>query len=321
LGYSATTIIIGSAVGLILPSLFAYKKTLVFFRRQHYDKFLFKKFFTYGMPLATASILDEFTQFADRFMLAGMQDKGQSAMYTVGYGLSGYSVFMIMSAINLAAYPTIIKLLEDKGREAAINHFRTYAIVLVGVSLPAVAGLILVGPNLVYLVIGKEYQQSVIMLLPWITIALFFGGIQAFYMDLAFQLAHFTKGIVKISFLVASINLILNYNLIPLYGMKGAAIATLSSYLVGMILSGIWGRKRFPVPFPVQEFLKIILAVVFMSFLLWWLKDMRGWLSLISQVLLGIGAYGSVIVLFNILDARDWVVTYLKKLKIVLKAN
>ena len=64
-----------------------------------------------------------------------------------------------------------------------------------GVAIPAVFGLILVGPNLIHLLIGEQYQQTVLFLLPWITIALLMMGLQATYFDLAFQLGHYTMGI------------------------------------------------------------------------------------------------------------------------------
>ena len=173
-----------------------------------------------------------------------------------------------------------------------------------GVAVPSVVGLNLVGPDLVYLLIDEKFQESVITLLPWITSAIFLLGLQAFYFDLAFQLGHYVIAIAKISVVIAIVNFSLNYWLIPTMGIHGAAIATLSSFAVGSILSVIMGRKHFTLPFPIKEFTKIILASLVMGFCLWWLKDLRGWGWLALQLGVGMVSYVLMMIVFNVLDVR-----------------
>ena len=304
LGYGATGVLIGITLGLLIPALFAFNETWLPYKKESYDKDLFKKLWIYGLPLASAALLEEFTKVADRFMLAGLQDKAQAGLYAVGYDLSGNSILMIMSAISLAAYPVIIKLLDDEGKDAAMDYFHKYVILLLGIAVPSVVGLNLVGPDLVYLLIDEKFQESVITLLPWITSAIFLMGLQAFYFDLAFQLGQHVIAIVKISIVIAVVNLSLNYWLIPTMGINGAAIATLSSFALGSILSAIMGRKHFTLPFPFKEFAKIILASLVMGFCLWWLKDFRGWGWLALQLGVGIISYGVMMLAFNVLDIR-----------------
>ena len=313
LGFGATGVILGITLGTIIPTLFVYKKTWLPYKKNNYNKALFKKLLVYGLPLASAALLEEITKVSDRFMLAWFQDKSQAGLYAVGYDLSGNSILIIMAAINLAAYPVIIKLLETDGKKAAMEYFRHYAILLLGVSIPAVIGLNLIGPDLVYLLIDEQYQESVIFLLPWITLAVFVMGLQATYFDIAFQLGHYVIIVAKISVVIAIINLALNYWLIPTMGIHGAAIATLCSFTIGSVLSAILGRKCFTLPFPTLEFLKIIIASLIMGFCLWWLKDLRGSGRLLIQLAVGISSYLIMMISFNILDIRSHIKTFLKK--------
>lgn len=304
LGYGAIGVLTGITIGLSLPAIFIYKKTWLPFDRKSYDKNLFKNLLVYGLPFASAALLEEVTKVADRFMLAWLQDKAQAGLYAVGYDLSGNSIMMIMSAINLAAYPVVIKLLDSKGKKAAMDYFYKYTVLLLAVSIPAVVGLNLVGPDLVYLLIDEKYHKSVIFLLPWITSAVFMMGLQAFYFDLAFQLGHHVITIVKISVVVATINFMLNYWLIPIMGIQGAAIATLSSFILGTILSAFLGRSHFSLPFPLIDLTKIVISTIVMGFCLWWLKDFRGWGWLVLQLLIGIICYSVMVVSLNIMDVR-----------------
>ena len=315
-GYGAIGIITGMAIGFIGPSFVMSLHNWKKFNKKFYDNALFKRLLIYGLPLASAAILEEFTKSADRFMLAVLQDKAQAGLYAVGYDLSGNSIFMLMTAINLAAYPVIIKLLETDGKQAAYEYFNQYTILLLGIAIPAVMGLILVGSNLVYLVIGVEYQQTVTLLLPWITIALLLLGLQVFYFDLAFQLGDYTIGIVKIGIFIALANLALNYWLIPLMGIQGAAIATISSFALGSILSFIFGRQYFALPFPVVEFVKIVGATSLMGLSLWGLKDLQGWGWLLIQLLVGATTYALAIIVFNLVNIRSSLFGYAKRLLI-----
>ena len=188
MGYGAIGVILGTSMGFVLPTFFTKMDFWNNYKKKTFNKELFKKIAFYGLPLASVTLLEEITKNADRFMLASLQDKAHAGMYAVGYDLSGNSILLLMSAINLAAYPVIIKLLDTEGKAVALAYFKKYAILLLGIAIPAVFGLILVGPNLVHLLIGSEYQQAVILLLPWISIALLMMGLQAAYFDLAFQL-------------------------------------------------------------------------------------------------------------------------------------
>ena len=311
LGYGPSGVITGVALGTLLPALFMFKQTWSSYKKPTYSKGLLKKLLIYGLPIASANLLEELTKVSDRFMLAGMQDKAQAGLYAVGYDLSGSSILMIMAVINLAAYPVIIKLLEDGKTQESNDYFRQYTIALLAISIPAVVGLNLVGPDLIYLLIDERFQESVTFLLPWITSAIFLMGLQVFYFDLAFQLGDHTMGIAKIGLVIATVNIGLNYWLIPIMGIQGAAIATLTSFMVGSILSATFGRKYYALPVPYKSFAKIIVATLFMAACLWWLKDLRGWGWLLLQLAVGALSYFAVIVAFNLLDIRSHIKKYI----------
>ncbi len=313
MGYGASGVIFGIALGTFIPVLFIFKSTWLPYKKISYNKHLLRRLLTYGLPLAAAALVEEITKVSDRFMLAGLRGKSEAGLYAVGYDLSGNSILMIMAAINIAAYPVIIKLLDTEGKDAATSYFRHYVVLLLGVSIPAVIGLNLVGPNLVYLLIDTEYQASVIFLLPWITVAIFLIGLQVFYFDLAFQLGQKTIASVKIAVVIAIVNIGLNYWLIPKMGIQGAAIATISSFAVGSLLSAFFGRRYFTLPFPLTDITKIIVSTLVMFLCLWWFKDMRGWLWLILQLSIGITSVFCMMLAFNLLEIRTHIREFIQK--------
>ena len=311
LGFGASGVIFGIALGTFIPAIFVFRKIWLPFKVSEYNPELFKRLLIYGLPLAAAALVEEVTKVSDRFMLAAIKGKADAGLYAVGYDLSGNSILMIMAAINVAAYPVIIKLLDTDGVKAATDYFRYYIVLLFAVSVPAVIGLNLVGPNLVHLLIDIEYQEPVIFLLPWITVAIFLMGLQVFYFDLAFQLGQKTIASVKIAVVIAVVNLGMNYILIPKMGIHGAAIATISSFAIGCFLSAYYGRKYFTLPFPISELLKIVFSTLLMFVCLWWIKDYQGWGWLLLQLIVGLVSYLILMLSFNILDSRNLIKDYL----------
>ena len=82
-------------------------------------------------------------------------------------------------------------------------------------------------------------------------------------------------------------------------GMLGAAIATLASFAISSALGVFYARNVFPLPFPAKEVVKIIIAASFMGICLWAVKDQRGWLWLVGQMLIGLSSYGLATYLLN----------------------
>ena len=313
LGWGPMGLLIGVAAGMLLPSIIQTFRIWLKFDPTLYSPELTQKLMIYGMPLAASFLLDEIANVSDRYMLAWLSGEAEAGKYAVGYDLAGNSILMVMNAVNLAAYPMIVKLLDTEGKEAALEYFKTYAMLLLGLSIPAVVGLSLVGPNIVDLVIGDQYKESVTLLLPWVSSAIFFMGAGAFYMHLPFQLGNNNMGIFKIAGVVAVLNLVLNYFLIPKMGMQGAAIATLLSFMISVSLGYIFGRRVFPIPFPVKEVAKILFATLLMGLVLYYLKDQRGWLWLALQFISGLLIYLSASFLLNVGGVKQLILNRLQR--------
>ncbi|HPQ96165.1 MAG TPA: polysaccharide biosynthesis C-terminal domain-containing protein, partial [Thiolinea sp.] len=247
--------------------------------------------------------MSEVIYSSDRLLLAWLAGKGSAGQYAVAYDLPAFTLNMLMMGINLAAYPALVQALERgdsrQVRDCRLQHFR----LLFAVALPATVGLILVAPNLVELMIGAEFRPAVRRLLPVIAVAVLLSGLKAYYFDLAFQLGEHPRGQLQILVLAAGLNLMLNGVLIPRQGMQGAALATLITFGVALLLSAVRGRRHFPLVFPLADLGRMMLAVGVMVAVLVPLYDTRGAGWLLLQVLGGAAVYGVVLLLVS---GRSW---------------
>jgi len=304
-------IILAAAIGIMLPSIIFGFKDWSSFRFKNISFRINKKFLIYGLPVSFAALVEEITNSIDRYMIAGLVGIGESGKYGASYDLSGNSIFMIMFALNLAAYPMIISNFEKKGLDDVKLSMQKYIQVLLAIALPALVGLNLISINLVYLVIGEEFQTSVLIILPWVSSALFAMGLQMFYFDYKFQIQEKTKIILYIGIFTAVSNLALNWYLIPVYGMLGAAYATLICMLFSTFLSIILGHRMMPIKLPLQKILHILVATAIMAISIYWMKDQyTGWWWLTLQMLIAIVSYTLAAISMNILDARTLIANY-----------
>ena len=69
----------------------------------------------------------------------------------------------------------------------------------------------------------------------------------------------------------AMVTLVLNFWLIPIMSYRGSAIATLSAYALMMLLSYVFGRRYYPIPYNLKRiglYLVLSIALSFTSFYL-----------------------------------------------------
>ncbi|PID34224.1 MAG: hypothetical protein CR976_01420, partial [Thiotrichales bacterium] len=216
-------------------------------------------------------------------------------------------LMMVSSSLNLAAYPVVVKLLEQEGREAATQQLRQYFILLMAVVLPAVLGLLAIADLLVPLLVGADFVEPALRLMPWVSIAIFANCTYLFYVSLSFQLAEHTMGALKVAGVAAVINVALNLLLIPAYGVWGAVVASISAYGFCLMAGLYVGRHYFVLDIPWLALSKVLLAASFMYGVIQYVPFpvLPPVVLLILKIVAGVLVYAALVWLFNIAGARQ----------------
>ncbi|MGD6831745.1 lipopolysaccharide biosynthesis protein [Sutcliffiella halmapala] len=305
-------LIMGTWITLLYPTFKYWKMTVEpdYFRVDYVKKFL-----KYGMPLTITLLMGVVIHNSDRLIINYLLDSGATGIYAVTYDLTEQTIFTLMMIINLAAFPIAIKIMEEKGESAAFEQVKKNTGLLFLIALPAVTGFILISPNIVHLFLGKSFRGDAMLLIPYITIGAFLKGFKLYCVDIMFHLKQKTALQIFPVVIAAVINVVLNFTLIPVYGLEGAAIATVVAYAVAVILSWIIVHVQFDsLPFPLLNFIKIVASSCIMCIALWPLHERTGAVILIVQLIVGVSAFGIAGVLFNILDARKRVLKMSRKI-------
>jgi O-antigen/teichoic acid export membrane protein len=319
LGYATAGAMGAMVLGIVLVLLFSgsfWNYFFVAFRKL--DMALFKELLRYGIPLSLSLVFMETINASDRVLISWLSGYADAGQYAVAYNIPAQIIGMISGSLNLAAYPLIIKAMENEGKAVAEEKMKQYFLILTGVSIPALFGLVGIAPVALPLLIGHEFIHTTLELLPWISIAIFANCLYLFHISLSFQLAKNVSASLWMAAFAAVVNVVLNILLIPVYGLTGAVFASIIAYLICLIWGYFMGRKLFALHIPWLDSGKVLLASAVMLILIEQVTTANHLLlALLLKITGGILSYTALIWLLNIGDIRALIRTHpfgLKKL-------
>ena len=308
--------------GLLSALIFAYLLP-TFWKFSHYwnniswrfiDIKLLKSLFMYGLPISGTLMMNSIIGNSDRIMLSWLKSNELTGLYSAVYDLTNFSLTVLMMAINMAIYPLIIKAYENKQTGKVQTLLKQTLLILHIISLPFLVLFLLLPNQLSDLFLGLQFRQVGRDIMPIIALSTFFWGIKAFYFDIPFLLTHKTLSLFIIAIIGMLLNIILNYSLIPDFGIHGAAYATLITTISVLVITSIWSRLTLRLPNTILEILKILILTIIVGILLQ-LGNHAFHTNIIINSLTVFILYIMGSYFLNILNFRPYIHQFLKKQK------
>lgn len=188
------------------------------------DFSLFKEMIIYSFPLIANSLFWWIMTYSDKYMLNFILDIDTVGVYTVASKIP--SMITTVASIFIEAFNISYLKEYEKGTSKMFynNIFKAF-----NIFMPlAVSVVLLIIRPFMYIYVSDDYY-SAIQVIPYLMLGAFFWAYSSFCG--AIFSAVKKSNIVMFSSLYGAIgNIILNFILIPLYGMTGAAMATMFSY-------------------------------------------------------------------------------------------
>lgn len=196
-----------------------------------------KEILRYGAPLIVSSGLGYASAVADRYIVSSTLGKAAVGQYSVSVDLMQKTVIFLMLAVNLSAYPAIVRAFENEGREAGEKILAENFIVYLMIGAPAAAVLAALSPGVAHLFVGPSFRDTVAMLLPYVAIAAILKALTTFHLSVALQLVKKTRLLI----ISPAVNLAL---LVP-SGIIGVKLAGLTGMAIGIAVSQIGSFALF----------------------------------------------------------------------------
>ena len=200
----------------------------------------FKKMFASSKYYILSGMMVAIFSQTDRMMLKLMVGNEVTGLYSAAVRCAGITGFLFTAVIN-SAVPVIYASKEVGQKEFEENVKNLYSIILY-LAIGQSVFITLFSKYIIYILYGEAYMDAVATLsvVTWYIVFSYMGSIRNRWM-LAEGLEHL---IWKIDLSGAIANVVLNFILIPNFGMMGAAVASLvtqffTNFVLGWIIKDV----------------------------------------------------------------------------------
>ena len=265
-------ILLGIAISSLVIILIEGGKLL----HEHHLKFsstsllIFKKCFSYGIPLIGVTFGSLVLSLSDRYILQYLKNSIEVGIYASGYDLVDKAIKITFSILLAASYPVIVQVFEQKGGEEVKKVLSKLLNIYILLFSPIILTIIIMAPEIVSLFLGRAFKGATVVI-PWIAAGTFFLGMSQIIAQWL-QLKENTKILLFFFIIAAVFNICLNFVLISKYGILGAAIATFVSYLLHLILC-LSSCIHILAAFSWKSMSKVLLALCITYYSINWLQS------------------------------------------------
>ncbi len=250
--------------------LFVVTKTWRFLRPRRYDAALLLKMLRYALPLVPASIFWWVTNASDHFFVAGMLENGTAWTAILGASYKLPTILSIVSSIFTEAWQ--ISAFTDGAEGARGRFFSRVFGAYQSLIFLAASGIVLMAQPFMHI-----YRDDYFIgwkFIPLLTLATAFSSLDSFLDSIYMVEKRSIRSMLTMG-AGAVVNVLLNWKLIPVWGVNGAALATFISYFFVFLLRVANTRRLMRMDFSPEKLCCNLGLVAVESWLM--LRQVRLW--------------------------------------------
>lgn len=221
----------------LLPSLYLTRSSFGL----RFDGASLRRMLAYSTPLIPSSLAVVFALYFDRIALKELMGLSDVGVYAVGQKIS-LVVTLALVGFRSALTPLIYANHErDSTPGDLAKIFRVFCVAALAMTLClSVFAREIVG------LISSEAFHGAASVVPLLIFSVLLANMYIFAPGL--ELSRRTGSISAINIAVAVLNLVLNYLLIPVFGILGAALSALLAFGTGFVVYMYASQRLYPVP-------------------------------------------------------------------------
>jgi len=242
-GWRVVSVIYATVTVTIIFAIWINLQNINYLSKNAISKKKAKELVVYSLPLLGINVFAFFTRFLDRLFIANMRGLNDVGVFAVSATMAG--IFeTIVGGFFLAWGPYVLASYRKEGSPKRYSEYYDY-IALIGIL--SIIGLGIWGGPFIEIIRNDSIYKEIGVYIPWIV-----SGTLIYFLG-----AYFTPGptIKKktyfkfLSFLLAAIiNALLNFILVPDYGIIGAGIATTIASIIAGCFNQIVSNRLYYIP-------------------------------------------------------------------------
>ena len=300
---------LGSLTGIIL-NLVGDRTRIAGFQRSQ-----FMQLARYGLPLTLAGLSVAVYSACDRLIVAYLLGKDAAGIFGVAADLPRQFMVMIASSVAAATVPLVFRSLSENDAAATRERLTESLELLLVVVTPVAVWLALASDQVAGTLVGVDFRAGVSALLPTLVLARLFGIANQFYVQISFQLAERPFMLAAQSFLTLVVSVVLMVVLVAGYGIYGAALATLATEAIGLLVAIALMHRAHPVPFDLGRLAGIAVSAALMAAAILLARSQAGGTGLVALVIVSLAGGLSYVAtgwLLNVANVRTLSLRFLR---------
>ena len=265
---------------------------------------ILKKSLFFSAPIIPGIITSWILSLSDRIFIERYINLSEVGIYSVGSKISAL-ILILSSGFYLAYNPFFFKIassesqLKAKKKLAIYNNYFSIAII------STVFIVIIFSKEVIYFLLDEKYFEAY-KIVPIIGLGYLISNITGIFNLMIYQ----EKKVIKlmwISIIAAPSNLLLNFILIPNFGINGAAVSTLISFFIVFLLTWKTSKEYYYIPLKFKQLGLLFMTLMIIFILFNYVFNLNMFNSLCLKILM-------VIVIVLILIKR-----YSDELRLIIK--
>jgi O-antigen/teichoic acid export membrane protein len=263
------------------------------------------KLIKFGLPLLFSEIAFLALSYVDRYLIVAYYDEAMLGLYSVGYNLAMYVANILMFSVSYAIVPIYVELYATEGREKTEAFLGKCMHYLIIVLIPVCFGYAAIAKDL-FVALASEKYAAAALFSPIILVGSIFFALNSIY-NSGLYLAKRTVTMLGIMLTAVAVKVLMNILLLPLYGVMGAALATLAPCILVTLLNAFLSRPHIRITVKISTVAYYLLLSGVMFLLVRTIEVSSPWLNLVLKI-----AAGVVIMAVGALYREEEVVRFLK---------
>lgn len=281
--------------GATLYLIIALRKSIVFVSIKDVEHSEIKDMLKYSIPLIPNAVCWWINNASNKYILAIFCSTATVGLFSIAYKIP--SLLSVVSTIFFSAWQ--ISAVEDFGKQECQDFYskvyRVFFVLNAMICIVLIASSELVAKFLYANDFFVAWKYSIIL------ICAYFINSLATFMGTIYTTSKKTKMLLLSSLLAAVVNITLSFILIPLFEVYGAALATLLSYFVVLIVRVYDTKKILPIKFNILECV-FLMSMMIVTVLSMFIEE-------------GIGVWGIIACILTIIYASYIGYDYIRQMK------
>lgn len=231
---------------------------------QTHLRFSYKKvkaMLKFGLPMVPSQLGAFVVHLSDRFFIKAYCSIADAGLYSLGYKFGALPGRFVSDPFNQTWQPRRFELYKEEGSEELFGKIFTYFLFLMFFAGLAISVL----TKDVLMIIADQAFWSAYNVVPIIVLATTIFSFH-YHLDMGILITKKTKYLAYINFSSGVFILLLNFLLIPKYGVYGAAFATLIAFIYKVSLTYYFSSKYYKIYFEFIRIGKILLGAAVLYF-------------------------------------------------------